>query len=130
MTSLKLEQRNNFLVLKTNFTSNHLMQLTIINKQLDLLWTLPLRCINSVRIRSYSGPYLPAFGLISIQFECGKIRTRVTPNTDTFHAILRMFLFLTQQTLTFQSQGQWLSWNRYFNKSILKLGIKDYFDIL
>ena len=45
-----------------------------------------------VRIRSYSSPYFPAFGLntevsLRIQFECGKIRTRITPNTDTFYAI-------------------------------------------
>ena len=44
---------------------------------------------------SYSGSYLPAFGLsterygvsLRIQSECGKIRTRITPNTDTFHAV-------------------------------------------
>ena len=49
-------------------------------------------CVKSVRIRSYSGPYFPAFGLntedtvsLRIQSECGKIRTRITPNTDTFH---------------------------------------------
>ena len=42
-----------------------------------------------------SGPYLPAFGMnterygasLCIQSECGKIRTRKTPNTDTFHAL-------------------------------------------
>ena len=51
--------------------------------------------VKSVRIRSYSGPYFPAFGLnteryrlsLRIQSECGKIRTRITPNTDTFHAV-------------------------------------------
>ena len=38
--------------------------------------------VRSVRIRSFSGPYFPAFGLterygvsLRIQFECGKIRT-------------------------------------------------------
>ena len=56
-------------------------------------------CVKSVRIRSYSGPHFPAFGLnterygvsLCIQSECGKMRTRITPNTDTFHA---MFAFL------------------------------------
>ena len=24
---------------------------------------------------------------LRIQFECGKIRTKVTPNSDTFHAV-------------------------------------------
>ena len=51
-------------------------------------------CVKSVHIRSYSGPYFPAFGLnteryevsLRIQSKCRKIRTRITPNTDTFHA--------------------------------------------
>ena len=36
-------------------------------------------CVKSVRIRSYSGPYFPALGV-----------TRITPNTDTFHAVMLM----------------------------------------
>ena len=52
-------------------------------------------CVKSVRFRSFSGPYFPAFVLNSeryevslrIQSECWKIRTRKTPNTDTFHAV-------------------------------------------
>ena len=52
-------------------------------------------CVKSIRIRSYYGSYFSAFGLnkerhgvsIRIQFECGKMRTRITPNTDTFHAV-------------------------------------------
>ena len=48
----------------------------------------------SVRIRSYSGPYFSIFGLnterysvsLRIQSECGKIRTIITPNRDTFYA--------------------------------------------
>ena len=49
--------------------------------------------VKSVLVRSSSGPYFPAFGLnterygesFRIQFEYGKIRTRITPNTDTFN---------------------------------------------
>ena len=49
----------------------------------------------NVRIRSFSGPYFPAFGLnteiyrvnLYIQSECGKIRTRKTPNIDTFYEV-------------------------------------------
>ena len=49
-------------------------------------------CIKSACIRSYSGPHFPAFGLNTeryslshrIQSECGKIRTRITLNKDTF----------------------------------------------
>ena len=63
---------------------------------------LSLRCVKGVRIRSYSGPYFPAFGLnterysvsLRIQSECGKIRTRITPNTETFHAVLIAIQFV------------------------------------
>ena len=49
-------------------------------------------CMKRARIRSYSGPYFPVFGLnterysvsLYIQSECWKIPTRITPNTDTF----------------------------------------------
>ena len=42
-----------------------------------------------------SGPYFPTFGLnteryrvsLRIQSEFTKIRSRITPNTDTFHAV-------------------------------------------
>ena len=58
------------------------------------------------RCPSYSGPYFPAFGLntekyfeygeillsLRIQFECGKIWTRTTPNTDTFQPVLNLKL--------------------------------------
>ena len=52
-------------------------------------------CMKSVRIRSYSGPYFPVFGMnterygvsLRIQFECRKMRTRTTPNTNTFNAV-------------------------------------------
>ena len=51
--------------------------------------------MKSVRIRSYSGPHFPVFGLnverysvsLRIQSECGKMQTRITPNTDTFYVV-------------------------------------------
>ena len=51
-------------------------------------------CVKNVHIQKFSGPYFPAFGLntegyrvsLRIQSECGKIRSRKTPNTDTFYA--------------------------------------------
>ena len=54
--------------------------------------------MKSVRIWSYSGPYFPAFGLnteryqvsLRIHSNCRKIRTRITPNTDTFYAVTFM----------------------------------------
>ena len=59
-----------------------------------------MHCMKSVCIQSYSGPYFPAFGLdtekyflsICIQSECGKIRTTITPNTDTFFALMKAFI--------------------------------------
>ena len=52
-------------------------------------------CVRSARIRSFSGGYFPAFGLnterhgvsLHIQFKCGKIWNRKTPNTNTFYAV-------------------------------------------
>ena len=52
-------------------------------------------CVKGVRIGSFSGPYFPTFGLnterysvsLRIQSKCRAIRTRKTPNTDTFHAV-------------------------------------------
>ena len=62
----------------------------------DTMKTRGIHCVKSVRIRSYSGPYFPTFGLnterygvsLPIQCEYGKMRTRITPNTDTFHAVI------------------------------------------
>ena len=56
---------------------------------------LTFHCLKVVRIRSYSGPHFPAFGLntkrygisLRIQFKCGKIWTRISPNRDTLHAV-------------------------------------------
>ena len=53
-------------------------------------------CVKSVHIRSYSGPHFATFGLntkrysvsLRVQSECGKMQTRITPNTDTFYALL------------------------------------------
>ena len=53
-------------------------------------------CVKSVCIRGYSSPHFPAFELktegyevsLRIQSESGKMRTRITLNTDTFHAVI------------------------------------------
>ena len=68
-----------------------------------------LHCLKSVRIESYSGPYFPTFGLnmkrysvsLRIQSKCWKIRTRITPITDTFYAVLFQAMF------NFQSECEW-----------------------
>ena len=61
----------------------------------DLTFMCLSQCVKNVRIRSYSGPYFPTFGLnmktysvsLHIQSECGNIRTRIIPNMDTFYAV-------------------------------------------
>ena len=52
-------------------------------------------CVKSFCIWSYSGLHFPTFGLnterygvsLRIQSECGRMQTRMTPNTETFHAV-------------------------------------------
>ena len=51
----------------------------------------PSCCVKSVRIRSFYGPYFPAFAL-GIQCKCGKIPTRKTPDTDTFSSVSAVIL--------------------------------------
>ena len=51
-----------------------------------------VHCVKSAHIQSYPGPYFPAFGLnlsLRIQSECGKIQTRITPNTDIFLVVVK-----------------------------------------
>ena len=66
--------------------------------------------VKSVRIRGYSGPHFPILGLnterygvfLHIQSECGKMRTRTTPNTGTFHAVFNIFYPLGNKTERYQ----------------------------
>ena len=59
----------------------------------DNMFYLMPNFVKRIRIRSFSGPYFPGFGLntercfVFIQSECGKKWIRKTPNTDTFHAV-------------------------------------------
>ena len=52
-----------------------------INSRLLLDWSYPLR-----EMCPYSEFFWSVFS--RIQFECGEIRTRKTPNTDTFHVVI------------------------------------------
>ena len=66
----------------------------VFKKSYYILWII--HCVKSVRIRSYSGPHFPAFGLsterysvsLRVQSECGKMGTRISPNTDTFYPVI------------------------------------------
>ena len=61
-----------------------------------------LHYVKNVHIRSFFGSYFPTFGLntkrygvsFRIQSECGKIRTRKTPNTNTLHTVLTTSFWL------------------------------------
>ena len=60
-----------------------------------------LHCEKIANIRSFPGPYFPAFGLnketysvsLRIQSLCGKIQTRKTPNMDTSQVVLLSSIF-------------------------------------
>ena len=80
-------------------------------------------CAKSVGIQNYSGPHFSAFGKrnterysvslqytisLSIQSKCGKIRTRITPNTSTFYAVF-------EESLCLEEDGLQLLEERYYN---------------
>ena len=78
----------------------------------------------SVRIRSLSVPYFPAFGVnmeslysFCIQSKCGEIPTRKTPHTDTFHSVRNSF----QDVYSFQF--------RYLQCSIAQENIRKIFRV-
>ena len=63
--------------------------------------------MKSVRIRSYSGPDFPTFGVnterysvsFRIQSERGNMQTRITPNMDTFYAVHIIVFNLPEQII-------------------------------
>ena len=91
-----------FLLLTLNrqmFAEKQQFGSTNITEQKIIIFIAPLlydSCVKSNRIQSYSGPYFPAFGLntercrvsLGILSECELMRTRITPNTDTFYAAI------------------------------------------
>ena len=68
-------------VFKNTSFSEHLWTTTSVSKKKDFNWfhvpynLRAYHCVNSVGIS------------LRIQSECGKIRTRITPNTNTFHVV-------------------------------------------
>ena len=84
-------------MLSVNFDS-----IAMILHKLSSIFPQNSHCVKSVRIWSYSGPHFPAFALnterygvfLHIQAQRGKMRTRITPNTETFQAMIFMILFL------------------------------------
>ena len=82
--------------------------------------TFLFHCIKSVRIRSYSCPHFPAFGQnterfsVSLRSGCGKIRTRIAPNTDALYAV-----FSSKTLLIIFENNLW----KYMHISIVKVHI-------
>ena len=50
-----------------------------------------MHSVKSVRIRTYSGPHFSAFGLEQLRI----MRTRISPNADTFYAVIKTGSFLS-----------------------------------
>ena len=64
------------------------------NSSIIDVWQRPrYHCVKSVRIRSFSGLYFPAFGLNLDQSKWGKIRTRKTTKTNNFFAVYVSYLW-------------------------------------
>ena len=85
------------LISYSSFSS--LILLSIVMISLYCFWKIfskKLHCVKTIRIRSYSGLHFPGFGMnteryrvfLPIQSYFKKTGTRITPNTDTFHAVL------------------------------------------
>ena len=82
-----------------------------------------IHCVKSIRIRSFSAPYFLAFGLntevyvanLRIQSECGKIRTRKTPNKAIFYvvAVFVFFLYTITDSLSQYFKRQFLTKNAF-----------------
>ena len=74
---------------------------------------MEIHCVKSVCIRSYSGPHFPAFGLnakryeasLHIQSKCGKMWTRITPNTDFFTQFIGTMLHESREDLGLQGKN-------------------------
>ena len=91
-------------------------------------------CVNSVCIRSCSGPYFSAFGLnterysvsLSIQSECEKMRTRIIPNTDILHGVF-YFLHLLHFLFWMLNSGIWVFPKSLFRKKFNTSSLEEMF---
>ena len=104
LTYLVKQKRFNHSIKQANKTSKlpkyHKVNFTLSSVSRPV--SLKCHWVKSVRIRSYSGPYFPAFSVntdrysvsLRIQSECGKMRTRITPNTNTFYAMISFWPIL------------------------------------
>ena len=102
-TQESIELRASFCV-KT-FISIHCIKAmyTLFAMDLDICYSFfycNFHCVKSVRVRSYPGPHFLHSNWIRKDTEylfvfsrnAGKVQTRITPNTDTFHAVFKTSL--------------------------------------
>ena len=98
------------------------------NANLELKLILLMHCVKSVHIRSYSGPHFSAFELNTERYgvsfpnqsECDKMPTRITPNTDTFYAV--MMLTCNWHFPSFRVWGHQIWKNHYtWNIKLIKM---------
>ena len=62
--------------------------------------------MKSVRIQGNSGPHFPEFGQnverysisLRIQSKCWKMRIKITPNTNTFYAVIHLYISIYAYT--------------------------------
>ena len=89
--------KDSFKHLSWNFISNfsYIIVLVVNTLFIKVLYYINKHCVKSVRIRSFSGPYFPAFGLngeiLRISPCSAQMREsadqKKTPYLDTFHAV-------------------------------------------
>ena len=89
-----------------------------------------LHCIKSLRIRSYSGLYFPAFRLnterhgvsLRIQSEYAKNRIRIISNTDTFHEVLDLHGFRDLRAIAIKPSISFYNpWKHFISPNLFRI---------
>ena len=74
-------------------------------------------CVKSVRMRSYSGLHLRSISTYSARMRenAENMRTRITPNTDSFHAVPSWSETISGNWNRFKNNEKYLNDERYLN---------------
>ena len=83
-----------------------------------------VHCVKSVRIGSYSGLHFPAFKLnmerysvsFCLQSECGKLRTRITPNMELITQLPTCTILWKQKEIRHLYYTKRFKWNQMLTK--------------